>query len=317
MNGPFCSNCGASVDGMRFCTSCGAPVTAPEPDPYDYLFADPSESAPRSEGPQATPQPQTEFPTAIRPAVPASAVGPPRRSAGWAWVAAAAVLLAAVVAAGVTLTLGHHRTAADGDPGPSTPTGAGSSPRAGGTPGSSTSPAPSSTSSSTSSSAPSAGGVHAPARVASQVRTLLAQEVAAHQADNAAVGALLTCTHIAANRQTVSSFAATRRRLTSRLAAVPSSSSPRLDSVVHRLLGTWRSLTPIDRAYASWAAAVRHGRHACHAPTAPGTSQASKDRRHQLRDDWAALLRSHAQWHVAQVGALSDSGRHGLAYLLL
>lgn len=219
---------------------------------------------------------------------------------------AAAVVLAAVVALGISLTTGHHTDTADRAPQAPAPTGQGS--------GAASSPPARSTSPSTSPSASSSGGVHAPARVAATVRGLLAREVAAHQRDNAAVGAMLTCAHAARNERTISSFAATRRQLVRQLAAVPSSSSPQLDGIVHRLLATWRSLTPVDRAYAGWAGRVHRAGHRCYAPAAPATSLASKDQRRHLRDDWVAMLRAHGTWHVSQVRPLVAPR---LGYLLL
>lgn len=222
---------------------------------------------------------------------------------------AAAVVLAVILGLGLSLTTGTHSTSGNtaGNTSGNTPQPSAS---AAGQRGTRPSASPSATSSSPSG--------HTPALVAARVRSLLAQEVSAHQNVNAAVGALLTCTNMAQNRQTISSFPGTRTRLTRQLAALPSTTSPRLDGIVQQLVGTWRSLTPVDRADASWARSVRRSHHhKCRAPVLPDTSQASKIQRRQLRDAWVGLLNAHPTWGVAQVGPLMSSPRSAIGYMLL
>lgn len=267
---------------------------------------------------------QEDYPTNVRPPAPPVWAGqapapvgypgyaaPRRRSFGWPWVVAAAVLFVAVVGVGLTMTLGgHHAHTASGSPATTPATTGGSSP--GGAPSTPSSPSPQS-----SPSPSSKGGGGTTAHVAAQVRGLLATEVGDHRADNAAVGAMLSCTHVAQNRRTIAMFAGARKQLIQRLAAVPTSSSPQLNSVTQQLLSTWRSLLPVDQGYARWSRSVHGSRHACHAPAAPATSRASKLQRRALRNRWVALVRAHSEWGVRQIPQLMDSRHDGLAYLLL
>lgn len=313
----YCAQCGsARGTSSRYCTQCGQPFeqtaspvaepttestvestvevtreqprvglppgptmpppSTPPPAPYEWLFTDAGDAEYAEPAAPVAVAPRRERSRSRRPL--AIAVG-------------VVVLLAAGAAIGVGLS--HH-------PGPA-PASAGTVP-------SSTAPARSGTASPAPSRTPSAPATHRTTSravttgvLARRVHALLLAEATAHRADNAAVGAVATCHHIAAGRRTVASFQETRIGLLRQLRSLPRSHDPALNDTVARLERIWSGLVPADAAITRWADHASGGHRRCRAGAPPSTSAASKDRRIAFVRSWDRAARG---WHTAPVRAL-------------
>lgn len=244
MDQHFCTSCGHRVgSGDLFCTACGTrvPADAQAPDQPEQSLE--STAVRPSVLDQMMTQPVDA--TAVRRAVPPTRPRKRRsRARFWGWVAAAAVLVAAV-----SYGLG---TMADG--GDDTPVAT--------APGSSASTGASTGASQTGQPSPSASAADPQALAqAKALHILLGRSAADKQKIAVAASELETCRHLPQAVQTFEEAAASRDRLVEQVADLQVGLLPGGGAAVASFSDALRASADADRAYVAWGQARHKGRH--------------------------------------------------------
>lgn len=245
----FCTACGHVLHpGDLFCTGCGARVADAVPSPEAPATAAPAPQAPAPADPApAAPAPEAPDATAVRRPVPPTRPRPRRsRTAFWAWVAVAAVVVAAISYALGSVVDGGHT----GRPSATSSAGTGVA--------GSDSAAPTGTPSPIASPDPQA---LAQARA---LRTLIVHSATDKQRIAAAATQLASCRHLAQAVQTFEDAAASRDGLVDQASGLQVDLLPGGGAAIASFSKALRAAADADRAYVAWGQArhkVRHHKH--------------------------------------------------------